>query len=339
MRGCEISDGVRNLIIQQWKDGQCIATIARNTSTKYSAAYGIIERFRKFGDTKIRPRCGRPKVITDRGSRIIMRMLRQQRRSKKCDLRNNAQIIMGRKMCKRTIRRCIHEHGYKNMRPRCKPYISKRNMRKRLAWAKIHRQWSINKWKKIVFSEECNVGNDCRCVNGVWRKEGEQWNTECMMATVKSGRFSVGVWGCVGWKGIGPLVVYNGRVNSVKYCDTIGNALPDMRKRFSASFILQDDNCHSHSSKFTMAWMARRKIQRMDWIAQSPDLNLIENVWSHLKRELGEMTPLPSTVAILEERIFDVWNDITVEYIHTLYESMSKRCELVIKNKGGSTKY
>lgn len=77
----------------------------------------------------------------------------------------------------------------------------------------------------------------------------------------------------------------------------------------------------------------------MEWPAQSPDLNPIENLWMVLKRAISSRNRSPQTVADLLMIIREEWDKIPKETVQTLVESMPKRALEVIKAKGFATKY
>ncbi len=73
----------------------------------------------------------------------------------------------------------------------------------------------------------------------------------------------------------------------------------------------------------------------MEWPANSPDMNLIEHIWSALKKELFHRFPdtanlpgAPATVQrILEERLQLIWRDIGADLLERLVQSMPARVD------------
>jgi hypothetical protein len=77
----------------------------------------------------------------------------------------------------------------------------------------------------------------------------------------------------------------------------------------------------------------------LKWPSYSPDLNPIENLWSHLKRELGTYDQPPRGILELWDRVQEKWEEIEPQVCRDLIESMPRRMAAVIKAKGGVTKY
>ena len=75
----------------------------------------------------------------------------------------------------------------------------------------------------------------------------------------------------------------------------------------------------------------------MDWPAQSPDLNLIENVW----KIIGEraQTRNPQNQNHLLDLLKEEWEKISPAFCKKRIQSCSRRCSEVIRNKGMFTKY
>lgn len=96
------------------------------------------------------------------------------------------------------------------------------------------------------------------------------------------------VWGCLCFNGVGTLCRVEGNINSEKYIDILDtNLWPVIARHFpDGSYLFQDDNAPVHRSRLTQDFVARNRIKNMSWPAQSPELNIIENVWLYIKRKL-----------------------------------------------------
>ena len=77
----------------------------------------------------------------------------------------------------------------------------------------------------------------------------------------------------------------------------------------------------------------------MEWPAQSPDLNIIENNCLYMKRELQKSAV---DIATKNDRLHEIqsgWRNIELDYIRNLYQSIPDPLHNVIKMKGHLTKY
>ena len=79
--------------------------------------------------------------------------------------------------------------------------------------------------------------------------------------------------------GIGRLELVSRMMNGSKYIDVLEKKiLPSARSLFSDdSWIFQDDNAPCHLAKKVQQWCRAQEVQKLDWPAQSSDLNPIEN--------------------------------------------------------------
>ena len=77
----------------------------------------------------------------------------------------------------------------------------------------------------------------------------------------------------------------------------------------------------------------------LDWLLNSPDLNLIENIWSYMKdvivRDYAEVSSAQE-MKIIVKRMWDGFGD---EEWDKLIESMPERMKAVIAAGGGSTRF
>jgi transposase len=77
----------------------------------------------------------------------------------------------------------------------------------------------------------------------------------------------------------------------------------------------------------------------LPWPGNSPDMNPIENLWVIVKKRLKKINI--TTKVQLIENLIQIWHhdDEVKNKCSVLIESMQRRIELLIKNKGMHTKY
>jgi hypothetical protein len=77
----------------------------------------------------------------------------------------------------------------------------------------------------------------------------------------------------------------------------------------------------------------------IDWPANSPDLNPLENIWGLLKGRLGARYPRPSGNDEMRAAILEEWAKITPQEILKFVDTMPERIAAVIANEGGHTRW
>ncbi len=172
----------------------------------------------------------------------------------------------------------------------------------------------------------------------VWRKRGEAQNPRCLRSSVKFPQ-SVMVWGAMSSAGVGPLCFLRSKVNTAVYQEVLEHfMLPAADQRFGeADFFFQQDLAPAHSAKATSTWFKDHCIPVLNWLANSPDLNPIENLLGIVKRKMRYARP--NYAEELKATIRATWALITPEQCHRLIDSMPRRIAAVIQAKGAPTKY
>jgi hypothetical protein len=79
--------------------------------------------------------------------------------------------------------------------------------------------------------------------------------------------------------------------------------------------------------------------QHLTWPAQSPDLEVIEPLWSVLESTVRSRYPPPSSLKQLKDVLHEVWYSIALENIQSLYESILIRVQTVLQANDGPTPY
>jgi len=242
-----------------------------------------------------------------------------------------------------TMRRHLKKVGMKAVVKKKKPLLSARHKKERLDFAEAHRDWTVEDWKRVVWSDETKInrlGSDGK--KWAWKKSGEGLSDRLVQGTLKFGGGSVMVWGCMMWEGPGLACKIDGRMDGDLYLTILDDELQgslDYYGKDPDNIIFQQDNDPKHTCKKARQWFQDHGMECMVWPPQSPDLNPIEQLWTHIKRRLGDHETPPSGVLELWDRVQEVWDMIEPKVCQDLIESMPRRVQAVIKAKGGYTKY
>ena len=238
-----------------------------------------------------------------------------------------------------TIRRVFKKYGLEAIVKQKKSLITETNRRKRLAWAKAHIKWTLDDWKRVVFSDEtkiCRFGSDGK--HYAWKREGEPLLGKHVQQTVKHGGGDIKLWSCVTYAGVGYITKIEDTMTKEVYLeilkDDLYQTLDDYRIE-PAKVIFQQDNDPKHRANLVQEWLSQQPFEVMQWPPQSPDLNPIENIWALLKSRLyRNYERPPKGMNEHWERVYKTWYDITAEECQRYINTMHQRCRDVIKAKG-----
>ena len=103
------------------------------------------------------------------------------------------------------------------------------------------------------------------------------------------------VFGMISAAGPGALVRLHGRINAAVYKEMLRqHVLPTLRSAANQPAIFMQDNAPCHTAKFIKTFFTEENLTVMDWPAQSPDKNPIENVWKLLNERSKNSNPSKS---------------------------------------------
>ncbi len=150
---------------------------------------------------------------------------------------------------------------------------------------------------------------------------------------------SVMIWAAMSSAGVGPLCFLKSTVNAAIYQEILEHfMLPSADKLYGdADFIFQQDLAPAHTAKGTKSWFNDHGVTVLDWPANSPDLNPIENLLGIVKRKMRDTRP--NNADDLKATDKETWASIPPQQCHKLITSMPRRIEAVIKAKRAPTKY
>ncbi|KAK3529541.1 hypothetical protein QTP70_032062 [Hemibagrus guttatus] len=287
------------------KEGKPQTFIAKEAGCSQSAVSKHVNR--KLSGRK---KCGRKRCTTNRENRSLMRIVKQNPFKNLSEL-HRKWTEAGVKASRATTHRRVKEFGYSCRIPLVKPLLNHRQRQRRLTWAKEKKNWTVAQWSKVLFSDESKF-----CISfgnqgpRVWRKDGEAHIPCCLKSSVKFPQSEI-------------LEHF---------------MLPSADQLFEdADLIFQQDLAPAHTAKSTKSWLNDYGVGVLDWPANSPDLNPIENLWGIVKRKMRNKRP--KNADELKATVKETWASIPPQQCHKLITSMPCRIEAVIKAKGAPTKY
>ncbi|KAJ8887614.1 hypothetical protein PR048_013831 [Dryococelus australis] len=137
---------------------------------------------------------------------------------------------------------------------------------------------------------------------------GEWLLPECIVPTRKFGGGGVMCGACFTAFDVGLLGFVCGSMNTETYCNILDNEmLPTVWRFTNRLCYFQDDNFRCHVSRATMQWYADNTVRRLDWRAQSHDVNPIEHLWDKLDRRVRAPQAWPKSIAELIGWLQEEW--------------------------------
>ena len=150
------------------------------------------------------------------------------------------------------------------------------------------------------------------------------------------------VWAAVGWMGRPPLFripkAMTGAAFARFMAKTAVPAMIALAGNPARRWRLVQDGDGCHRAKITLQTLQNLGVRVVaPWPARSPDLNVIENVWSMLGQRLQNHHA--TTEAGLWHALQESWNTIPQQHIKNCVRSMPARLQEVIAARGGQTHY
>ncbi len=342
--GREMSQDLRKKIIYLHKKGEGYKKISKALLISQNTVAKVVQTFNKDGTATIsQRRPGRPRKLTPRQERLLMRRVEENRHASSLQLSllnvsKEVESQTGVTISRDTIWRTLQRNGMHGCHPRKKPLLKPRHKKARLEFARAHADKDEDYWDSILWSDETKInvfGTDG--FKTVWHRKGEEYKEKCMVPTVKHGGGSVLMWGCMSAAGVGELHFIDGIMNSQMYCSILKEKMLPSLCALGRRALFQHDNDPKHTSKATVRFLKKNRVKVIQWPSMSPDLNPIEHLWGILKRQVEHHSP--SSIQSLKEVILGEWKKIDLAKCRQLVHSMPRRLGAVIKNHGGHTKY
>jgi transposase len=323
-------------IIAYHDENLSLKDIADRIGSDKATVHRNIKRFRETGEYARKTGSGRKRKISDAE---VDHMILSIKRDRNISLNELKQDLDDTSVHNSTISRALGRNGrVKNVWQTKKPFVSKKNQNKRKKWCRERINWTVDEWKKVLWSDESPFVFRFNQKERVWKLMDEKFHPSLLTGTVKHDD-KIMVWGCFSWYGTGRLYKIRGTMEKMQYKNIIQRQMLTSAEELypDGDYIFQQDNDPKHTSKVVKRYLEYKNVNVLHWPAQSPDLNPIENLWSILDKMAKDRRP--QTDDQLFEILEDTWKSIPITYLKNLVESMPRRCQAVLDNDGLPTKY
>ncbi|GBM64168.1 Transposable element Tcb2 transposase [Araneus ventricosus] len=325
-----LDDGMRWRIVGRLEAGQSQVVVCN-----------LWKQFQDTGSIERKPGKGRPRATKAIEDRYLSIIARRNRGATASQLSRDLYASSGTRVSRMTVCKRLHETGLFARRPAVCVPLTSTNMRVRLAWCREHRDWSMDQWATVLFTDKSrfSLNTDSR-LTFIWREPGIRYLPSNVREIDHCGGEGLMVW--AGMLEVRtPLHVFErGTVTGVRYRDEILEPyVYFFRGAVGPEFILMDGNTRPHRALLVDEFLESEDIRRMDWPARSPDLNPIEHVWDALGRAIATRHPLPRTIQEMKTALLNEWDQLPQEMINCLISSMKSRCKACISVRGDHTPY
>lgn len=349
----ELSDFQKGQIIALFEEDVSKREIARRLGISEGTVRYNLKKQEETGSMTNAKRDGRPKVMTPRDERHLVKRCRNSPFKPATHLRQDMVAATGNTVGISTVRKVLANNDLSAYRARSVPLLQPRHIEARKNFGRCHNDWAEEDWEQVLWSDEsrfCFFRSDGK--GYVRRPLNHALDPRYTRPTVKHQGGGIMVWGCFSRNGVGELALIEGNMNQHSYLEVLKNhMIPSAHQLIGTNFIFQQDNAPCHTAKSVVDWFddptpadlkgedCDWSFQVMEWPAQSPDLNPIENLWNAIEEDLKVRRVQPRSKHDLFRQVKISWESLSPAYLMKLSDSMINRCRDVVKAKGYHINY
>ena len=170
-----------------------------------------------------------------------------------------------------TLRHGLKKLGWKAVVKQKRQQLKDPHKKARLAFAERYREWTVEDWKRVWFSDETKInrlGSDGR--KYVWKESGEGLSDRLVEGTVKFREGNIMIWGCMGWEGIGYACRIEGKMDGELYESILEDELKNTLEYYDEDIqdiVFQQDNNPKHTCKRVKRWFENEEMEALEWPA------------------------------------------------------------------------
>ncbi|GBM38139.1 hypothetical protein AVEN_1530-1 [Araneus ventricosus] len=142
---------------------------------------------------------------------------------------------------------------------------------------------------------------------------------------------------------MGPLIRLETTLTGDRYLSNLHDHLHSFMSIVHSDGLgqFQQDNATPHASRIATKWLQEHSsdFRHFHWPPKSPGMNIIEDIWDALLHADEKRSPSLRTPMDFLAALQDSWCEFPARYLQTLVESMPRRFALLLRDRGGPTRY
>ncbi|GBO39366.1 hypothetical protein AVEN_69439-1 [Araneus ventricosus] len=239
-----------------------ISEIVRELGLSRSTLARVYRKYTDGGEkTRDRANCKGHLALNERGVRWLIHIVRSQRSQTLAQITTQLDQGASRTTSKQTIQRSLHGVCFGSRRLARVPLLNTHHRAARLDWAREHREWTLEDWEQVAWSDESRLGLlhfDGRL--RIWRQAHEAMDNACQVGTVQGHGGSIMVWCVSSWQFSASLVLVPTSLNPIWFVELLGDHLHPFTLYCHphGNGVFQEDNYTSHMSLLATAWLDER---------------------------------------------------------------------------------
>jgi transposase len=331
-----MTERTRERVIGFLEAGRTPAEAAKQYDVAISSVTRLQEKVKETGSVKNRPGQGRKRKLSKKQADKVRKKAKRGKDSPQIAKEMSQELK--EPVSDVTIRRTIKEGELEYLVVEEEEELIEEHKRKRLTYA----QKELEKdWKLVLFTDE-KIFQLPAGAHKSWQDPKNRKKKKKQ----KRHPPKVMVWGGIGSYFKTPLVFApkNTNLNSAGYLEILKRNLPpatttkDCPKEKLDDWEFLQDGATVHTAKQVLNYLEKHAPYYVrDHPPLSPDLNIIEDIWSQMNTELNKYKI--NSLQSLKKRLRIVWKNISFEKVHKSVNSMPKRLQECIDLNGERTKY
>jgi transposase len=158
----------KQLVLTLLQNGNSCHKVAAQTHLSYSTVRRI---YSSISDTLPRQCGGCPTKLSPQDRRVLVQKITSGAVDTATKLKNTLNLDV----CVQAISNTLRKEGLRSAVRQKKPFLSRARRKARLDFALEHQHWTMDDWKRVVWSDEIKInrlGSDGRL--WVWKKQGSE---------------------------------------------------------------------------------------------------------------------------------------------------------------------